>query len=49
MIKTAWSTTIGHNLDYVTVRPMGALKPMIFSHIVTVFEIFLDCILSQVI
>lgn len=40
---------MGHNLDYVTVRPMGALKPMIFLHIVTVFEIFLDCILSQVI
>lgn len=38
---------MGHNLDYVTVRPMGALKPMIFSHIVTVFEIFLDCILSR--
>lgn len=31
---------MGHNLDYVTVRPMGALKPMIFLHIVTVFEIF---------
>lgn len=40
---------MGHNLDYVTVRPMGAPKPVIFLHIVTVFEIFLDCILLQVI
>lgn len=39
---------MGHNLDYVTVRPMGALKPVIFLRF-TVFEIFLDCILLQVI